>query len=247
MIDKKQITSFIKRRFPTFLVVWYLSRENSKRKKLVPEIELEKVYERCLTYLMERGIPIGDYLEFGVYCGSSMICMNNALSNLNMDDVRLIGFDSFQGLPATARSEGWSEWDYCMSLKNTQKFLAKNNVDLKKTILIKGWFSKTLNNKTKRKYNIAGSSIIMIDCDIYTSTAQVLKFIEPLLGEKCFLVFDDWKSLDAKGNENGELGQKRAFAEFLKKFPHYEYSPFDSYGRNSEVILLKKKQLKIEE
>jgi O-methyltransferase len=253
MISKKRLYSIFKRRIrpliPKSLVVWYLSRENTKLlkngKKLVPEDELENVYVKCLNYLKENNIPVGDYLEFGVYSGSSMVCMHNALSKLNMNDVRLIGFDSFQGLPKEAKNEGWSEWDYCMSRTNTKKYLKENHVDLDKTTLIKGWFSDTLNHQTKEEHNIRESSIIMIDCDIYSSTAQVLDFIRPLIGEKCILVFDDWKSLDAKGNANGEMGQKRALGEFRKKYPHFDFKPFDSYGDNAEVFLVEKKPVKV--
>jgi O-methyltransferase len=248
LINKKRMNSFIKRRVwpitPKFLLVWYLSSKNSKSfrkgEKLVPENDLEEVYVRCLNYLIGRNIPIGDYLEFGVYHGSSMVCMNKALERLKIEDVRLIGFDSFEGLPMEANKEGWSAGQYCISVGNTKKYLSENRVDLKRTKLVKGWFSDTLTKQTRDKYKIDGSSIIMVDCDIYTSTIQVLDFIEPLMGNTCVLVFDDWKSLDERGNDCGELGQKRAFKEFLAKFPCYTFSSIDHYGANAEVFLLEK-------
>jgi hypothetical protein len=52
-------------------------------------------------------------------------------------------------------------------------------------------------------------------------------------------VFDDWNSLDGLG-EN--LGQKKAFPEFLAENPQLTATPYDSYGKNGQIYLIKKKQ-----
>ena len=58
---------------------------------------------------------LGDYLEFGVYNGSSLACAFRAFNEVGAPKVRLFGFDSFQGLPADATAEGvWAEGEFRM-------------------------------------------------------------------------------------------------------------------------------------
>ena len=45
---------------------------------------------------------LGDYLEFGVFNGTSLSCAHHVLNELNIDNVRSFGFDSFEGLPQEA-------------------------------------------------------------------------------------------------------------------------------------------------
>ncbi len=232
---------FLKRRLPFFITMWYLTSKNISKVKhgyrLVPEAELEKKCVKCLEFLIGRGEKIADYLEFGVFCGSSMACMFRALERLSLHDVRLFGFDSFKGLPAQAKDEGWSPGDYCMSIQYTKRFLSEQGVDMTRTYLIDGWFADTLNDDTKKKYDLRKSCIFMIDCDIYTSSREALEFIFPLLSKVSIVLFDDWFSLDSQG-EN--LGQKKAFSEFLEAHPEFTASPFDSYGKNSKIFLIER-------
>ena len=50
-------------------------------------------------------------------------------------------------------------------------------------------------------------SIALIDCDLYSSTALVLKFIRNMLMDKTILIFDDWNCFDG----DSQKGQRRAF------------------------------------
>ena len=46
----------------------------------------------ALTYLSRNGKErVGDYLEFGVFQGTSMTCMYEVLKEMNLDHVRLFG------------------------------------------------------------------------------------------------------------------------------------------------------------
>jgi O-methyltransferase len=230
---------FLKRRLPFFIVLWYLTRKNISQVRngyrLVPEKELEEKYIKSLSFLLERVELIGDYLEFGVFCGSSMVCMYKALERTGLHDIRLIGFDSFKGLPSHAIKEGWREGDFAMSLQFAECYLSENNVDRRRIHLIEGWFSDTLNDDTMKKYDLKRSCIVMIDCDMYSSTREVLEFIAPLLGQVNILFFDDWFSLDHLG-EN--LGQKKAFTEFLRENQQFAAIPFDKYGENGKIFII---------
>ncbi|MBS3083355.1 hypothetical protein J4423_00975, partial [Candidatus Pacearchaeota archaeon] len=100
----------------------------------------------------------------------------------------------------------------------------------------KGWYNKTLNSKNINKLKLNKIGIVFIDCDTYSSAKLVLDFIGPLLKEEAILCFDDWKlnDLDIK-----EMGEYKAFNEFLDKNPQLQAEEIKSYNRKSKSFLIK--------
>lgn len=227
---------------PLKLKIWLkmnvLFRIESEKKLLVDPDQLSKTFKKCVEHLNhKKPKEFGDYLEFGVFNGTSLSIMYKALKESKIKNVRLFGFDSFEGLPKEARFDDDGEWyegQFKCSLDITLKNLRKQKVNLDKTHLIKGYFSDTLNQSLIDKYNISKASIIMIDCDMYLSTKGALEFCSPLIQNHCFIVFDDWLGNLAEKN----LGEKKAFEEFLQQnkdlkatlFSTYEYKG-DNNGR----------------
>jgi hypothetical protein len=165
---------------------------------LVPLDELERVFRRALTYLRESSDQsVGDYLEFGVFRGDSLLCMDRLRRELGLS-FRLFGFDSFEGLPA----------------------LAAGDESL-------GWYEKILTPALVRKYDLAKVSLIMIDCDLYSSTQTALEFSAPLIEDEAIVFFDDWDGGTGLA-ERGE-GEARAYFEFLDRHPEFSSEEFDTY------------------
>lgn len=198
---------------------------------LVNESQLRpKMHEACSYLIKNFGKEnFGDYLEFGVYNGTSLSIMHKVMNELNISNARLFGFDSFEGLPKEAASDDLGRWkpgEFHSTYKFTHQNLSKKGIDWKKTFLIKGWFSNTLNDNLIQKYNIKKASVIMVDCDLYSSTCDVLKFCAPLLTDRAFIIFDDWNSHQLAEKD---LGEKKAFDEFLQSNPHFATEDFGSY------------------
>ncbi|MGI9324967.1 MAG: TylF/MycF/NovP-related O-methyltransferase [Pseudomonadales bacterium] len=183
---------------------------------------------------------LGDYLEFGVFNGTSLSCVHRVLNELNMDSVRCFGFDSFEGLPQEAAhdDEGiWFPGQFACRIDVTRKLLSERDVDWKRVALVKGWFNDTLNTKTVDHYGIASTSIVMIDCDLYSSTARCLEFVAPLLTDNSVLIFDDWNSHELA---NKKLGERKAFEEFITRHPELSAEQFQGYNEFSRIIRLKR-------
>lgn len=223
---------------------WYY-RMRSQRcalagKGLVPEGNLTACYVDALRRLHDLnagGFP-GDYLEFGVCYGSSMACMHDALVRTGTGTVRLFGFDSFQGMPPEADHQDnqlWSRGQLRSSMRFARKLLARRGVDWERTFLIKGWFRDTLVPDLIRRHRISRVGMIMIDCDIYTSARDALAFCEPMIADHAVILFDDWHAGDL-ATQN--LGEKRAFDEFLRRNPRMEATPLPAYSETSAVFLL---------
>jgi O-methyltransferase len=207
--------------------------------RLVPEDRLEAMYGRALTSLVERGGPesIGDYLEFGVYTGTSLLCMDRATKAVGLDEMRLFGFDSFQGLPAAADDEPgrWragymrSNRDYVLSR------LAENDVEMERVSLIQGWFDETLDENLIRDCRLTKASVVLIDCDLYSSAKTALTFVAPLIRDRAFIFFDDWNT---SGLAEQGLGESKAFEEFLAANPDLTAEEFEGYRRRESRVFL---------
>jgi O-methyltransferase len=191
------------------------------RHTLVPVDELHDVYRRGLSLLMERNgrESIGDYLEFGVYIGTSLACMHRVADELGLRELRLVGFDSFEGLPAHAREDEAGMWEpgsFASDEESTRRNLMREGVDWSRVVLVPGWFDETLTPATADAHGIRKASVVMFDCDLYASTRQALEFTLPLIVDEAVLVFDDW---DAGGLGERGLGERRAFEEILAEHP----------------------------
>lgn len=185
---------------------------------------LVHTYQECLRLLMQRepAEALGDYLEFGVFHGSTLACMYEARESLGLDHVRLFGFDSFQGLPASAAEEDgglWAPGQYRCSMARTQENLESWGVPLDEVTLIEGWFRDTATPAMRDRHHIRKASIVMVDCDIYSSTVEALAFSGPLVDRQAVFVFDDWH---AGGLADRHLGERKAFDEFLAAHPEFE-------------------------
>ncbi len=200
----------------------------------------------------------GDYLEFGVFAGSSFIRSHEIMKRVfeqhqrlhegrtkkdameirrNWENMRFFAFDSFQGLPqlegVDRETNDFAGGKYAYAEKKFRDNLVKADVPLDKVVIIAGWFEETCTEETIKKYAMKKASIIHVDCDLYTSARIVLEFIKPLLMDGTIIVFDDWYSF--RGNPN--LGEQRAFNEWKATMTDWIFTEYQKEGpaRNSFI------------
>ena len=208
--------------------------------RFVPEKELESKYLKALALLTQKTPTheVGDYLEFGVFNGTSLTCMHRALKKVGIEHVRLFGFDSFEGLPQIAATDDggtWSPGDFKVPFDLTKGILDRAGIDWTRVSLIKGWFSDTLTRELIQRHQITKASVLMVDCDLYSSAKEALDFSEPLIDKEAVIFFDDWHSDDL---DKRNMGEKRAFDEFLAANPRFSYEelPDLRYNKHSKVF-----------
>jgi predicted O-methyltransferase YrrM len=80
--------------------------KHTSRLELMPVQQLKAAQRQALRYLLTRrgGTQLGDYLEFGVYAGTSMRCMYEVMMEMDIHAPRLFGFDSFEGTFSRSRA-----------------------------------------------------------------------------------------------------------------------------------------------
>lgn len=208
---------------------------------LVPQAALTARLQWAINHIAgEAGGEVAAYLEFGVYNGSSMICMHRALESRGLVGVRLVGFDSFRGLPPDIGEvdDGvWLPGQFACPRSVTEANLRAAGIPDRDLLLVEGWYKETLASGPQA-LGLARASIVMIDCDAYPSAKLALGFIAPILDSPSILIFDDWKlnELDLKG-----MGEYRAFKEFLRTQPDIRAKEVKSYNRKSKMFVVRRR------
>jgi hypothetical protein len=184
---------------------------------LVDEARFKTAVGSAIDRLLERigEDHLGDYLEFGVYNGSTLAIVHDLLTRRGRISTRLFGFDSFKGLPPQARTEDnniWMPGQFRCPVEFARDFLTGRGVDWDRVFLIKGWFSETCTPRTRAQHRMARAGVIMIDSDLYSSAVEALAFCEPLIGRHALIIFDEYYP---GGRDDRFMGEEKAFAEFL--------------------------------
>lgn len=228
--------------------VWIDNQRNNRRiRRGETTFERERLvhtYREAIAILQRREprAALGDYLEFGVYHGTSLSCMYQAREELGLPGTRLFGFDSFEGLPESAEREDdgvWMPGQFKSTMALTRESLRRWDVPDEAVTLTKGWFSESCTPENRRRLGIEEASVIMVDCDLYSSTREALAFCRPLIHSQAVIVFDDY---NASGLADRNMGERRAFDEFLDANPdlHAESLPGLNYKNkvDPEIFLV---------
>lgn len=208
--------------------------------QLVPPDKLISSFESYIELLYTlRGPDIGSYMEFGVFNGSSMFCMHQALKNFGIRNPQLFGFDSFEGLQPGVENSNHGVFKpgfYKCSYETMCNCLHKRGLDPDKITWIPGWFDQTLNQIAISKYGLENPGIVFIDCDSYEASKTVLDFIAPLIKKPIIICLDDWSLYDLDLKEDGEY---RSFNEFLENNPHLRADRISTYIKKAKVFLIR--------
>jgi hypothetical protein len=134
------------------------------------------------------------YLEFGVYRGKTTRYWSERLRH---PQARLHGFDSFEGLP-----EEWA------TKPKGGIFNAQGEVPQlpdPRVVFYKGWFQDVLPSYTPPPHV---RLVLIMDADLYSSTAYVLRQVRPYVRPGSLLYFDEMNHVE---------DEPKAVAEFMRE------------------------------
>lgn len=194
------------------------------------------IYE-CFAAVRDAGIQ-GDYYEFGLWQGYSFCVAQAAATSVGLQDAQFFGFDSFMGLPPLtgpdAESHEFRPGDYASSYEEVTKNLERFGVDWDRTYLVKGWYDDLPQSAAHLASKMGVAALVLVDCDLYESTVPVLRFVADRLQPGTVVMFDDWNCFD----RSDDLGQRRAFREFLAENPSWKASPLLSFGWHGQAFTM---------
>jgi hypothetical protein len=205
---------------------------------------------RNATRFVDYELVHGDIFEFGVYTGRSLALLAhyhevNKKSIHHIDFTRrVVGFDSFEGLPGGDEHPRWKTGMFRVNhsfhpiCKKGERvtpeiiYMLFEKYELPPPIIEAGLFSQVLPKVIGPKYQAA--AVVHIDCDLYESTKAVLFGIQPALQEGTILLFDDW--FNFRGSRH--KGEQKAFFEFMERQKDWTYSSYQPYATfgNSFII-----------
>ena len=175
-----------------------LTESNYKNNFLITEAEhqigrlinLEKIVQT----IKENSIS-GDFVEFGVFRGLFLIWLARFREQYGLSDKKIIGLDSFQGLPVD--SGGWKKGQF----SNTSEELVIENLryhlkpkERQNIEIIKGWFADDEVGRNM-KASTTELSLIHPDCDLKVSAEDAFMVLEPYFKEGAgikYILLDDW-------------------------------------------------------
>jgi hypothetical protein len=166
--------------------------------------------------------------------------MHEACRLESRTDIKLIGLDSFQGLPSNISQDDngiWSPGQFTCTIEDTIRCLEKRGTPASAVTLEKCWYKDL---RPERLLELIGEhepAIVMIDCDAYSSARSALGLLSRIDISECTIFFDDWRLHDIDLNGGGEY---RAFHEWLEEHPEYKASRIPAYSRKAEAFTLKK-------
>lgn len=195
----------------------------------------------------------GDYVEFGVYHGSSFIesykqkkifdaWLQGQLTNPEewrrtvakqyiSQKAHFHGLDTFAGMPANAEGNAtFAEGTYISNHAAVMATCLEAGMPANSFSLYEGLFSETATSLAERLSPKV--AIVNIDCDIYGSALDALAAIRDRLQLGCVLMFDDYNAYCA----DNRRGERRAFREFCETV-QFKFEPWFSYQYAGQAFL----------
>lgn len=148
-------------------------------------------------------LPAGDFVETGVYIGTSSSIMMNTLMSFDTCDRKMWAFDSFEGLPAPQKEDhgqgksGEFNVTEATFIENLKKL---GDYDATRLIITKGWFKDTC-----PKSEVKQIAFLRLDGDIFASTWDSISALYDRVVPGGYIYVDDYA---------GFIGCKKAIDAF---------------------------------
>lgn len=180
----------------------------------------------------------GDYLEFGLWQGRTFRYARQMKRLRQLHSMKMWGFDSFQGLPQVDDCAGniWREGDFACTETDLKRILRAAGFAPYEYELVPGWYEHSLNDSVHDRLRGRSAAIVYIDCDLYESTIQVLRFLERYLVNGTIVCFDDYYCYRAAPDQ----GEQRALSQFLSCNQHLEFIPYFDYSPVGKSFIVRR-------
>lgn len=191
--------------------------------------ERQELMRKAFCALAFNGIT-GDYLEFGSSGGMTFALAYEESRRADFP-CKLWSFDSFKGLPPQTGPEDehpvWIEGMMSTSLEAFRASCKQNGIPDDNYITVPGYYEDTIGQEDRIGLPLPNEvALAYIDCDLYSSTMVVLRFLRSRMKHGMILALDDYYCYSARTLS----GERRACLEFLRDDGRFHFSPFVQFG-----------------
>jgi hypothetical protein len=183
----------------------------------------------------------GDYAEFGVFEGTSLIAAfecDRRLRPASLPPRAFWGFDSFEGgfkyYDERDRHPFFQEGEFVSSLGHTRRRLERHLRGRAPLTLVPGYFETTLAGKTAPDLGLTKVAVALIDCDLGTPAELALDFLAPALQPGSILILDDFFAYRGSRRQ----GVAGAFDRFCSRHPEWAFRRLFDYGHGGQGFIL---------
>jgi len=171
-----------------------------------------------------QNLDFGLCLEFGVGQGHSFCWQAKHMMDWAINS-HLIGFDSFEGLPAETPGV-WAPERHGKGCFWYPRDVLKQHLEIcgipledPRFEIIEGLFEHSLTRDLQHKLMQEKLIFVNIDVDIHLSTIQALDFVKPMMRPGLVIYFDDYRDPRDETNPAGakEWGENLAWRQWSAK------------------------------
>ena len=196
-------------------------------------------FYNAFTTLKFNGID-GDYVEFGSHSAQTFAQAYHEIVRRS-HSAKLWAFDSFQGLPESNNKKDlhprWVAKTMETSLDKFHKACASRGIPKDAYNVVPGYYNKSLPDISKKDEpnNIA---LAYIDCDLYSSTKNVLEFLEPRLKHGMIIASDDYFCY----SKDQMSGERLAMLEQFSGNNRWQLCPYMQFGWHGNFFIIEDKK-----
>ena len=197
-------------------------------------------FRKAFMALAFNGID-GDYAEFGC-CGAVTFALAHRSLKKSGRPGRMWAFDSFCGLPAARVPEDshpmWVSESMAMEIAEFRKACRECHMSGEDYTVVEGFYEDSLREPYSgpRPGNIC---LAFLDCDLYSSAREVLRFLMPRLKHGMIIAFDDYYCWSA----SQAAGERKACAEYFQENPEWILVPFVQFGWGGMSFVVERRAL----
>lgn len=204
-------------------------------------IEAYRVFFRDAFKALHFNGIAGDYVEFGSHNALTFRIAYDEIKNRGLPTC-MWAFDSFEGLPPPSGiHDAHPRWT-AGAMKTTEttfhEICAGHGIPRVRYEVVAGFYGQVLPSFSDDKPPV-DICLAYIDCDMYSSTADVLRFLKPRFKHGMIIAFDDyycWSSTQISG-------ERRAAIEFAAQENSWHLAPYLQYGWMGQSFVLEDRSI----
>jgi O-methyltransferase len=177
----------------------------------------------------------GDYAEFGCHGALTFGLAHDRIARQKPFlgraplERHMWAFDSFEGLPertlATDDHQLWQPGMFAMDVETFHRLCGERGIPRDAYTVVPGFYEQTLRDAAASRPP-TDIALAYVDCDMHSSTSDVLEFLRPRLKHGMILAFDDYFCFSSKHAS----GEKLAFEELRVAAPQWRYERYRDIG-----------------